>query len=289
MSVHSLQVPRLRDIIERSVVLCYREDVTALQRTLAQEGLNPSIYRPIYSGEELKLPSATRTFMSHRNAWQLAAKATGYTLICEADFIPCRGVGDFPVFWPENSPKAWGYLYQGSPRLLALKEGFLRGHCAPLVAYVVNKYTAEILLRFYDLEVSRRKETEYYTFDAHLQWYAMGEGAEAYIPAYHYGEHGGLPNPEHAKLGRLPRAGIHRADNLIGPLAFLPHYAKGSMWVFYTERLKARGLGFLRLLMGRWIKKTNVYTLSRRDLTRMFFVGLDRLVRRPTFPAVAVK
>ena len=53
------------------------------------------------------------------------------------------------------NPLAWGYLYQGSPRLLALigSQPFLRGHTAPLVAYVINQGVAEIFLWYYEGEL----------------------------------------------------------------------------------------------------------------------------------------
>jgi hypothetical protein len=82
-----------------------------------------------------------------------AATHDGYTLICEADFVPCLRMGSLPVFWPLRDLLAWGYLYQGSPRLLALirtEDGcFLRGHCAPLVCYVINAPVARLFLEFF--------------------------------------------------------------------------------------------------------------------------------------------
>ena len=35
----------------------------------------------------------------------------------------------------------------------------------------------------------------YQGWDAHILWWLMGQGAEAYIPPKHYGEHGGLLLP----------------------------------------------------------------------------------------------
>ena len=90
----------------------------------------------------------------------------------------------------------------------------------------------------------------------------MGEGAEAYIPFRHYGEHGGLANPEHRQLGRLSREGTHRADILAKRLRFMPDYAEGSYVKFFNERCKNRILGWARLLSGRWIAKTDAYTFS---------------------------
>jgi hypothetical protein len=58
--------------------------------------------------------------MNHRNAWLIAAEELSYTLIYEAAFVPCRYLGDLPVSRSVSSPMAWGYLYQGSPHLLAI-------------------------------------------------------------------------------------------------------------------------------------------------------------------------
>jgi hypothetical protein len=217
--------------------------------------------------------------MNHQRAWQIAAKTPGYTLICEADFVPCDRLGDLPVFWPTERPMAWGYLYQGSPRLLALigPQRYLRGHCAPLVAYVVNRPVAECMLRFFDIEMRQFGTETYFTFDAHLQWWVMGQGAEAYMPLRHYGEHGGFPNREHGESHYVRRAGRHRADNLEAPLAFLPPYARGSWINYWKERALARALGWGRLLTGRWIEDTNVYSRTLSSTARMYWIGFRRL------------
>ena len=273
---------RLRDVVTKSIIVCYKEDVVDLHRHLSASGLAPMTLRGTYSEQELKLPATTRTFMNHRDAWRIAAETPGYTVICEADFVPCRDLATLPVFWPLDNPLAWGYLYQGSPRLLAIVEpgAHLRGHCAPLVGYIINQTIAGILLQFYEYERAKHGLDSYSMFDAHLQWWAMGLGAEAYIPPRHYGEHGGLPNPEHAKHALLSRAGRHRADNLAGPLAFLPQYAKGSRVRYMRERIKYRSMGWGRLLTGRWIVDTNVYSRDRTKTIRMLNVGFKRLLPR---------
>jgi hypothetical protein len=272
-------VTPLRQAISRSLIVCFREDVDQLEATLASSGLHPQILRASYTPSEVAYPAATRTFMGHRRAWQIAAEAPGYTLICEADFVPCRGLGELPVFWPKGNPMAWAYLYQGSPRLLAVvgPQQYLRGHCAPLVAYVVNSHVAECMLRFFDCTIEEFGTETYFTWDAHLPWWLMGQGAEAYIPRKHYGEHGGSPNPEHAQSGVVTRAGRHRADNLAGPLAFLPQYAGGSWLNYRRERAVARALGWARLCTGRWISYTDVYPRSLQSTARMYWIGLCRL------------
>jgi hypothetical protein len=269
----------LRQAISRSLIVCFREDVGQLEATLASAELQPQVLRASYTASELRYPAATRTLLNHHRAWQIAAEAPDYTLICEADFVPCRGLGDLPVFWPTANPMAWGYLYQGSPRLLAIigPERYLRGHCAPLVAYVVNSHVAQRMLRFFDREIEEYGTDTYFTWDAHLQWWVMGQGAEAYIPTKHYGEHGGLPNPEHGKSGLVTRAGRHRADNLAGPLAFQPQYAGSSSLSYRKERVVARALGWGRLFTGRWIVDTDAYPRSLKSTARMYWIGLRRL------------
>ena len=106
----------------------------------------------------------------------------------------------------------------------------------------------------------------------------MGRGAEAYFPAKHYGEHGGRPNPEHARHGKVSRSGVHRADNLAGPLQFMPDYADGSWWKLCIERFKGHALGWMRLIAGRWIIRTNVYKTPPMKLVRMYLVGISRLL-----------
>src|SRR5215471_3510097 len=129
--------PILRDVIDTVLVVAFKEDVSGLVSSLASEGFKTDVLRPDYTEEELTYCKNSKTFVSHRNAWQKAMDVNGYTLICEADFVPCRGIGEFEVFWPLENVQAWGYLYQGSPRLLALvgPQRFLRGRTAPLVCY----------------------------------------------------------------------------------------------------------------------------------------------------------
>ncbi len=273
----------LRDVIDRVIVLAYREEVSRLVSSLAGEGFKIDVLRPNYTTEEMTYSKNSRTLLNHRNAWQKAIDVNGYTLICEADFVPCRGIGDFEVFWPLENPRAWGYLYQGSPRLLAIvgPQQFLRGRTAPLVCYVVNRNVASLMLKFFDYEKEACDFRSYFMFDVNLQRYITVLGAEAFIPLYHYGEHGGLPNPEHAMLSFLSNKGQHRADNLMSSLHFLPTYANGNYWSFIRVRLGAHLLGFARLVTGRWISRTNVYRLSPLDMLKMYLIGVRRLISLP--------
>ena len=272
-------VPLMNEVVNQSYVLAYQENVTPLVDALIKERLNPAVLRASYSEEELLYARNTRTFINHYRAWQLASNYyNSYTLICEADFVPCRGIGFFPIFWPIDDSLAWGYLYQGSPRLLAVvgARDYLRGHCGPLVAYVINAHIAGILCDFFHHEMTRYDPRKYFTFDAHLQWFVMGRGGKAFIPWKHYGEHGGLPNPEHRESG-LARAGRHRADNLAGRLHFRPQYAES--WLDYAAvRVFSHTLGLARFLSNRWIVDTDVYHNNLKGKLKMQFIGLKRLL-----------
>jgi hypothetical protein len=270
----------LRDVVTSSVIVAYKENVGQLERTLRSSGLNPSIYRAQYTKLEEQYAANTRCLMSHHAAWQIAKERRGYTMICEADFVPCVDVGSLATFWPLEHPLAWGYLYQGSPRLLAIIEPgkYLRGHCAPAVAYVINSSVAELFTRFFEDQMKSYDPFSYFTWEAHLQWWAMGQGTEAYIPMKHYGEHGGAPNPEHSQYRSAAHGGKHRADNLIDCLAFTPLYASRGRTAFARERFEARALGWCRLLTGRWIVDTNVYSRTTWETVRMYAIGLRRLL-----------
>src|SRR5437868_8009706 len=170
--------PTLGEVVQQTYVVAYKEDVGQLVTALEEEKLNPTVLRAVYSKEEETYSRTVRTFMSHLSAWQRAAKQEGYTLICEADFVPCKGLSSFPTFWPQDDTAAWGYLYQGSPRVMALigAEKYLRGHAAPLVAYVVNAHVATVLCACFEAETAGRDPRDFFPFDGALQWSAMGRG-----------------------------------------------------------------------------------------------------------------
>ena len=102
--------PPLKSSVLQTIVLAYQENPEPLVKALHQEGLNPTVQRAVYNEIELKLPRNSRTFLNHRQAWERAASSEGYTLVCESDFVPCQGLGSFPVFWPVEDAGAWGYL-----------------------------------------------------------------------------------------------------------------------------------------------------------------------------------
>ena len=75
----------------------------------------------------------------------------------------------------------------------------------------------------------------------------------------------------------MTRAGKHRADNLAGPLTFLPQYASGSWLRYRKERAVARALRWVRLCTGRWIFYPDAYPRSLKGTAYMYWIGLRRL------------
>src|SRR5262249_56224311 len=100
----------LRDVIDQALIVAYKEDVSQLVSSFLAEGFKVDVLRPHYTKEEQTYSKNSRTFLNHRNAWEKAIEIDNYTLICEADFVPCRGIGSFEVFWPLDNSRAWGYL-----------------------------------------------------------------------------------------------------------------------------------------------------------------------------------
>ena len=109
---------------------------------------------------------------------------------------------------------------------------------------------AELLLVFFEEELRRDPLGGYSSWDSEIGYWLKDRGIESYIPYRHYGEHGGIGNPEHAKVG-LGRA--HRADALYGPLAFTPTYAGESIIGYWRTRLWARAWGIGRLTVGHFL------------------------------------
>ena len=288
-----MNAPSLNSRIRQSFILAYKEDTAELQRALAEEGFSPRVLRPEYSATELGYSRTIRCLLNHAAAWRLAAVATGLSLIVEADFVPCQGFGTLPLpFDPDRyGAVAWAFLYAGGPRLLrAFPDGSLQGHAACPVAYVVSPRVAGWLADYARDELERQADlTAYSLWDTQFQWRMMGHGAICFMPYRQYGEHGGLPNPEHQRAGvgvakrfkLLSFLGVgrnHHADVLWAPLKFLPPYACGSRGRFRRTRCEAKLLGWLKLLTGRCVML--LWPLSLRERCRLYLAGARRLCSR---------
>ncbi|HWA85412.1 MAG TPA: hypothetical protein VG710_04255 [Opitutus sp.] len=288
-----MRAPSLKSRINQSFIVAYKEDTTELQQALGQEGFSPRVLRPEYTATELTYSRTIRCLLNHASAWRLASAATGLSLIVEADFVPCEGFGALPLpFDPDrHGPGAWAFLYAGGPRLLrAFPDGFLQGHAACPVACVISPQVGAWLADYARDELQRQPDlTAYSLWDTQFQWRMMGHGAVCFMPFRQYGEHGGLPNPEHHRAGvgvakrfkLLSAFGVgrnHHADVLWAPLKFLPAYARGSRGRFWRTRCEAKLLGWLKLLTGRCVMI--LWPLSLRERLRLYSAGARRLCSR---------
>lgn len=283
--------PPLRQLIQRTIILAYREDTSQLENTLRAAGLNPITQRRTYTPTEQTYSRTIRCLLNHTDAWRAAAAATdGYTLIVEADFVPCREFTDLPAPLDPalHGPLAWAFLYAGGPRIIrVLPGGYIWGHAACPVAVIVPPRLAGHLVEFSDELIRTTPDlTAYSLWDTIFQWHMMGHNAKCFMPYRHYGEHGGLPNPEHKAAGaglvsditrklNITVLNNHHAECLQRSLAFLPAYARGSRWIYLRTRLLAKCIGLARVVTGRVVESTQ--PMSRRERLRAYWIACKRL------------
>jgi len=271
--------PSLRDSIQRSFIIAHQEDTQPLEKALVAEGLPSVTQRLSFSDEEKQFSGATRCLLNHRRAWEQAAQIEGLSLVVEADFVPCRGFGDFPVPIPAseaNRAVAWLYLCAG--RFCQRVEGrFFLGGSNSTVAYVVSPSAARCLLALAELILALIDPRKYSTWDTNI-WPFLGEnGVPMFVPWRNYGEHGGLFNPEHRQEGRklIP----HRAECLMGPLHFLPDYSGGRTWRFIGVRCFHKLKAIAKLVCGKTVTRAALRELpSNQERLDLVATSLARLV-----------
>lgn len=250
----------LKDEIQKSFIVAYRESVESLERALIAEGFSPKTVRPDYTAEELTYSAAVRCMLNHMNVWNDAAGRDGLTLVVEADFVPVRGLGDLPSPFPQSKRDcSFGYLYVGGAVLfdVHVEDGRIygRGHGSCNVAYVIGPEAARCLIEFAKQELATQNARRLSLWDCLTRVFLQERGVTAWLPFRQYGEHGGFPNPEHAKAGHNPS---HQSDRLFGPLHFMPLYAQGRVGRYRWIRLKAVLRGVARLVSGNYLQGNDI-------------------------------
>jgi hypothetical protein len=251
----STQPLLLKDSVQQAFVIAYQENIEPLAQALANEGWQAELLRNERSPATASCAAIYCCMMNHRRAWVQAAAKPLPSLIVEADFVPVVGIASLPLPMDLTQP-ATGlcWLYTCAAQLYSLSpDGFAEGFSTSLVAYVVTPAAARCLCGLADW-VHKQHGTGYFNFDSEVDKYLRSHGFKNYISFRNYGEHGGIPNPEHRQHGI---SGVHRADVLAGPLAFCPLYAgTGPNWRsrYLWIRLKARIKGIGRLLLGRFLR-----------------------------------
>jgi hypothetical protein len=271
--------PNLRDSIQRSFIIAHKEDTRLLEKALVAEGFQSVTQRLSLSDEEKQFSGATRCLLNHRRAWEQAAQIGGMSLVVEADFVPCRGFGDFPVPIPANEVNravAWLYLCAG--RFCQRVEGrFFLGGSNSTVAYVVSPSAARCLLALAEQTLAMIDPREYSTWDSNIWPFLRENGIPMFVPLRNYGEHGGLFNPEHRQEGRklIP----HRAECLMGPLHFLPDYSGGRTLRFIGVRCFHKLKALAKLVCGKTVTRAALGELhSSRERFDLVAICSARLV-----------
>jgi hypothetical protein len=232
------------------IIVAHKEDTSALNASLRKEGFDVEEVRGPYSAVEINYSAAMRCFVNHANAWRRVVKYQRPCLVVEADFVPCVGFGGFmPPVRQGDLENSLGYLYAVGPQFWDLEnDRVMRGHAGGMVALYVHPHVAGLMLDFFQEKTSAVSVGEYSAWDSELGYWLKKRCVESYLPYRHYGEHGGIGNPEHkaAGLGRP-----HQADVLASELHFLPAYAKSCRLRYVVTRVRAKIWGIIRLCAGR--------------------------------------
>lgn len=242
--------PTLNQAIGQTFILAYRESTEQLEAVLTAEGLVCELLRQRDQPEYQGYASIYRCMLNHQQAWIKAASATQPTLVVEADFVPVVGFGKLPLPFEASQPDVGiSWLYTCAPQLYSVTAaGFGEGFSTGLVAYIITPQAGAALCQLV-AEITRTQGTGYVNFDSGIDRFLRAKNLKNYIPFRNYGEHGGIPNPEHRRNGM---SGIHRADILCAPLAFAPAYAEAQSQTVARTQARLRGLG--RLLLGKFLR-----------------------------------
>lgn len=256
INTKSMAAKRLIDCIAKVFIIANKEPTEHLEAVLRQEGFDCEVLRqqPLANKEEYS--RSYLCLMNHCRAWEQARQQTLPTLIIEADFVPVSGIGKLPLpFNPQQSDVGVSWIYTCASQVYSVDcEGYAEGFSVSTVAYIVTPQAASYLLQLAAKIKLEYGHTKYSSWDSTIDNFLRDRQLKNYIPWRNYGEHGGIPNPEH-KQNNLSAS--HHADVLYGKLAFMPMYAldkSSSKLELIKVRFKARLKGIARLLSGRLLR-----------------------------------
>lgn len=256
--------------VAQTFVIAYKENTQILEKTLENQGFHCEVLRQVHQPEYKHYSPSYLCLLNHCQAWKRASESKGLTLVMEADFVPVKRMGQLPL--PVNPDKAnvgIAWLYTCAPQLFSVSEdGYAQGFSASTVAYLITPASAIALLKMADGIRTSPGPYAYSAWDSEIAGFLRDHQFENFIPRRNYGEHGGLPNPEHRQYGL---SATHRADVLYGTLAFTPPYAAleqqaSRSWTesfiaglkcrycYFSTRLQARLKGLGRLLLGKFLR-----------------------------------
>ena len=267
---------RFVDCINQTLVLAYKEDTAPLVAALNEAGCQCTVLRQTHQPGYSSYSRSYLCLLNHRQAWAQALNSERPTLIVEADFVPVKNFGELsPPFDPHCDSLGIAWLYTCAAQIYNITErGYAQGYSTSMVAYVVTAQSAQLLLTLADAVASDPGPTAYSAWDSGIEYFLRDRNLINYVPWRNYGEHGGLPNPEH-RDNRL--SATHRADVLYGPLAFMPAY--GAAESVFQARAYARIKGLGRLLLNKYLR-WSVLTGSSQPLALLKFALGRQLIFR---------
>lgn len=252
--------------LAQTFVIAYKEPTEQLTDVLTAAGCDCTVLRQVHQpGYETYSPSFL-CLLNHRSAWELALRSPKPTLIVEADFAPVENFGQLPPpFDPADDELGIAWLYTCAAQVYNVSDaGYAQGYSTSMVAYVVTAKSARALIELAAQVEKDPGPRAYSPWDSGIEYYLRDLGFRNYVPFRNYGEHGGLPNPEHKK-NKLSKA--HRADVLYGKLAIAPMYAcsgeQVNRWVWWKTRTYARVKGLGRLLLLKYLRSEVVKKSSQ--------------------------
>ncbi|MDZ8051345.1 MAG: LPS biosynthesis glycosyltransferase [Aulosira sp. ZfuVER01] len=264
--------------ISKVFIIAYQESTQEIEELLTSQGFNVEVLRQEAKPEYQNFSRSYLCLMNHRTAWERAMQVAQPTMIIEADFVPVVGFGQLPLpFNPHQNDVGISWLYTCAPQLYYVSsDGYAEGFSTSAVAYIVTPQSANYLLELAEEIREKVGVTNYSTWDSSIDSFLRHKKLKNYIPWRNYGEHGGLPNPEHYQ-NKLSKT--HRADILYGKLAFMPLYAAGNNGCnlrLLSVRLWARVKGIVRLLTGRFLR-VKVFQGSSSPLRLLSFAVVRQL------------
>ncbi|MCG6133593.1 MAG: LPS biosynthesis glycosyltransferase [Nostoc sp. LLA-1] len=261
--------------IHKAFIIAAKEPTQQLETVLTQEGFKCEVLRQNKQPEFHNFSRSYLCLLNHCRAWKQAIQEDKPVIIVEADFVPVVGFGQLPLpFQPLQSDVGISWLYTCAPQMYNISvDGYVEGFSTSAVAYIVTPQGAGYLIELAAKIRENVGATNYSTWDSNIDSFLRQKKLKNYLPWRNYGEHGGLPNPEHQQ-NKLSKT--HRADTLYGQLAFQPLYAvdkQGGKLNFFKVRLQARLKGLARLVTGRFLRP-KLIKLSKRPIKLISFAVL---------------
>jgi len=267
---------RFGDYFRTALVVAHHEDTSDLCRALRSEGFDVTIIKRHYSDQEIGLPRAIKCLLNHSSAWKFVCELGEPALIVEADFVPCKGIASFPMpYCPKELGPKVAYVYAAGPVVYhADGSGGFFGHAATNVAYTVDLKAAGLWLDLLQDHQVTRDFNQYYQWDVEMPVDLRRlKGVRLYLSQKDYGEHGGIPNPEHRMNGITH---WHQAAALMSPLAFLPQYAKGSWIRFVYFRVRSRARYVYKFIVGKYFDNWGRFVSLKPDRPQKLWFAFRR-------------